>query len=156
MNANSSDTVAPASTELTEPANSTPKPTSPIASAPSQAEREQTVPTQTNTAPASASPTCAWSRSRIGPPKSTSNSIANEPNAANVATAGLPITSSPSANMAGMTKAARPARRNAANPGSRPRSHPCGSITHHPPEYNYQAPRSVPYSAERVGASVRE
>ena len=46
--------------------------------------------------------------------KSTSNSIANEPNAANVAMIGLPITLSPSANIAGITIAALAARRSAA------------------------------------------
>ena len=58
----------------------------------------------------------AWlrSRSRIGPTKSTSSSIANEPKAAKVATTGFPITSVPSAKSAGMTIAVRPARRSAA------------------------------------------
>ena len=48
------------------------------------------MPTQTKTAPASASAACARSRSRIGPLKSTSSSIANEPNAANVADRRVP------------------------------------------------------------------
>ena len=51
MNASSNDTVAPASTELTTPAKSTPNPTTAIATAASQAEREASVPTHTNTAP---------------------------------------------------------------------------------------------------------
>ena len=63
------------------------------------------MPRQTKTAPATASAACACSRSRIGPAKSTSSSIANEPNAANVATVGLPITLSPRANIAGITSA---------------------------------------------------
>ena len=122
MNASSSDVVAPARTELTTPANSTPNATSAIATAASHAERDASVPRHTNTPPVTASAACACSRARIGPAKSTSSSIANEPNAANVANAGLPITRSPSANIAGMTSAVRPARRSAANPRSRSRS----------------------------------
>ena len=108
MNESSSDVVAPARTELTTPANSTPNATSAIAIAASQAEREASVPRHTNTPPVTASAACARSRARIGPAKSTSSSIANEPNAANVANAGLPITRSPSANIAGMTSAGSP------------------------------------------------
>ena len=48
--------------------------------------------------------------------------MANEPNAANVARLGLPITLSPNANVAGMTSAVRPDRRSAARPRSRARS----------------------------------
>ena len=44
MNASSSDVVAPASTELTTPAKSTPNPTTAIAAAASQALREASVP----------------------------------------------------------------------------------------------------------------
>jgi hypothetical protein len=123
MNASSNDVVAPASTELTTPAKSTPNATSAIATAASHAEREARVPTQTNTPPVTASATCACSRARIGPAKSTSKSIANEPNAANVANAGFPITCAPNANIAGMTSAVRPARRRATHPRSRSRSH---------------------------------
>ena len=36
----------------------------------------------------------------MGPPKSTRSSIAKDPNAANAATCGLPMTLSPKANMA--------------------------------------------------------
>ena len=81
------------------------------------------MPSATKTPPVTASAAWAWSRARIGPGKSTSSSIAKEPNAANVATAGLPITRSPRANIAGMTSAARAARRSAPNPGSRSLSH---------------------------------
>jgi hypothetical protein len=70
-----------------------------------------------------ASAACASSRARIGPLKSTSSSIANEPKTAKMASVGLAITSLPSANIAGMTIAARAARRSAANPRSRSRSH---------------------------------
>ena len=52
----------------------------------------------------------------MGPPKSTRSSIAKDPNAANVATCGLPMTLLPKANMAGMIIAARAARRSAAKP----------------------------------------
>ena len=128
MNANRRESVAPAKTELTTPAKSTPNPTITIPAAASHGEREQTVPTQTKTAPASARPACALRRSAIVPEKSTSSNIANEPNAANVASVGLPITRSPSANMAGMTTAARPARRSAARPGSCDRIH-CRGFT---------------------------
>ena len=55
MNASSSEVVAPASTELTAPANSTAKPTTAIAIAASPVERDASVPTQTNTAPTAAS-----------------------------------------------------------------------------------------------------
>ena len=123
MNASSSETVALASTELTTPAKSTAKPTTPIAAAASQAERDASVPRLMNTKPTPASAACACKRLRIGPPKSTSSSSANEPNAPNVATAGLPITSVPRANMHGITIAARAARRSAENPGSRARTH---------------------------------
>ena len=119
MKASSSDVVAPASTELTTPAKITAKPTTAMATAASQALREASVPTQTNTAPTSASATCARTRSPVEPPKSTSNSIAKEPNAAKVARSALSSTVAPRANMAGMTIAVRPARRSAANPRSR-------------------------------------
>ena len=119
MKASSSDVVAPASTELTTPANSTPKPTTAIAEAASHAAPDASVPVQTTTAPTTARAACACSRSRIGPLKSTSSSIAKDPNAANVATSPLPITLSPRANMAGITIAVRPARRSAARPRSR-------------------------------------
>ena len=55
----------------------------------------------------------------MGPPKSTRSSIAKDPNAANVASCGLPMTLSPKANMAGMMIAVRVARRSAAKPRSR-------------------------------------
>ena len=84
MKASSSDVVAPANTELTTPAKITAKPTTPMAPAASQALREASVPTQTNTAPANASARCALTRSPVEPPKSTSNSIAKDPNAAKV------------------------------------------------------------------------
>jgi hypothetical protein len=124
MNASNSDVVAPANTELATPAKSTPNPTSAIAGTASQVERDARVATHTNTAPTAASTRCAWRRSRIGPPKSTSRSMAKEPKAAKVASVGLPITFSPRANAAGITSAVRPARRSAARPRSRARSQP--------------------------------
>ena len=123
MNASSSAVVAPASTELTTPAKITPNPATAIATAASHAAREASVATQTNTPPVTASAASAWSRSATGPPKSTRSSIAKDPNAANVATCGLPMTLSPKANKAGMTIAARVARRSAAKPRSRWPSH---------------------------------
>jgi hypothetical protein len=122
MNASSSEVVAPASTELTTPANRIANPTTPIASAAATVEREASVPRQMRTAQATTSELWASTRSRSGPEKSTSSSIANEPNAANVARIGLPITLSPIANIAGMISAARAARRRAAYPGSCVRS----------------------------------
>ena len=92
MNARSSEVDAPARTELTTPANSTQKATIAIAIAASHGSRDASVPAQTRTAPASPSVACACSRSRIGPLKSTSTTVANEPNAANVATLRLPMT----------------------------------------------------------------
>ena len=123
MNASSSAVVAPASTELTTPAKITPNPATAIATAANHAVCEASVARQTNTPPVTASAASAWSRSAMGPPKSTRSSIAKDPNAANVATCGLPMTLSPKANMAGMTIAARVARRNAAKPRSRWPSH---------------------------------
>ncbi len=89
-----------------------------IETAANQVDRDASVPTVTSTAPVRPSAACASKRSRIGPVKSTSRSNANDPIAANVARIGLPITTSPSANSAGMTIAARVARRSAVNPGS--------------------------------------
>jgi hypothetical protein len=123
MKASSSDVAAPARTELTTPAKSTAKPMRPIAIAASQVLREASVPAHTRTPPASPSIACACNRSRIGPPKSTSTSVANDPNAANVASSAFPMTLSPSANMTGMTIAVRPARRSAKKPRSRAASH---------------------------------
>ena len=123
MNASSSAVVAAASTELITPAKITPNPATAIATAASHAFREASVARQTNTPPVTASAACAWSRSVMGPPKSTRSSIAKDPNAAYVATCGLPMTLSPSANRAGMIIAARVARRRAAKPRSRWPSH---------------------------------
>ena len=126
MNASSSAVVAPASTELTTPAKITPNPTTAIATAANHAVCEASVARQTNTPPTMASAACAWSRSAIGPPKSTRSSIANDPNAANVANCGLPMTLSPKANMDGMMIAALVARRSAAKSRSRWPSHRTG------------------------------
>ncbi len=104
------------------PANSTPNATSAIARAASGVDCEARVPTHTNTPPTTARAACARRRSRIGPLKSTSSSIANEPNAAKVASIGLSNTRSPRANIAGITIAARAARRSAISPRSRVRS----------------------------------
>ena len=128
MKPSSSEVDALASTELTTPANRTAKPTTNIPIAASQTARAARVPRQTKTAPTAISDTCAASRSRIAPPKATNSSIASDPNAANVASVASPMTFSPSASMAGMTIAARPARRSAARPASRDRSH-CRPIT---------------------------
>ena len=92
MKASSSVVVAPASTELTTPANITPKATTAIATAASHVVRAARVASTMSTPHATASVACARSRSRIGPAKSTSRSIANEPKAANVARVGLPMT----------------------------------------------------------------
>jgi hypothetical protein len=123
MNASSNDVVAEASTELTTPANSTTKPTSTMETAPSASEFDASVPRHTNAPQTRESAACACRRPRMGPLKSTSRSIAKEPKAAKVATIGLPITRSPSANIAGITIAVRPARRSARRPGSCARSH---------------------------------
>ena len=92
MNASSNDVVAEARTELTTPANRTAKPTSAIESAPTTSEFDASVPRHTNAPQTTESAAWACKRPRIGPLKSTSRSIANEPKAANVATIGLPIT----------------------------------------------------------------
>src|SRR5215472_3532197 len=143
MNASSSAVVAPASTELTTPAKITPKPTTAIAAAASHAVCEASVARQTNTPPVTASAACAWSRSAMGPPKSTSSSIAKDPNAANVASCGLPMTLSPKANMAGMMIAARVARRRAAKPRSRWPSHRRGCKCASRLSGMYQSPPSA-------------
>ena len=122
MNASSSDVEARGKHRADDPAKSTQKATSAIAIAASQGSRDARVPTQTRTPPASASVACDCSRSRIGPLKSTSTSVAKDPKAANVATLRLPMTRSPSANSDGMTIAARAARRSAARSRSRVRS----------------------------------
>ena len=142
MNASSSDVLAPASTELTTPTKSTPKPTSAIAAAARQVAREASVPIHTNMPPTAASAACACSRTRIGPLKSTSSSIANEPNAAKVAIVGLPMTLSLRANIAGMTRVVQPARRSAERPRSRVPSHCTGCIRDRPvrPVAQHQVP----------------
>ena len=61
-------------------------------------------------------------RACIVPPKSTNSSVLSAPNAAKSAMVPLPMTTSLSAKHAGMTIAARAARRSAARPGSRARS----------------------------------
>ncbi len=127
MNASSSEVVAPASTELTTPGEDHREADDRHRQRRQpHALRERACRGTTNARPRRASAACACRRSRIGPPKSTSSSIANEPNAANVATTGLPITLSPSANIAGITIAARPARRSAARSRSRRPSHCSG------------------------------
>ena len=89
MNESSSVCVAPARTELATPAKSTPKPTSAIAAAASHVVREASVASARRTQQATASVAWLRSRSRIGPTKSTSSSMANEPKAAKVATVGV-------------------------------------------------------------------
>ena len=113
MNASSRDVLADASTELTVPANSTAKATIAIATTASQTGFDTSVPRATSTAPATASHTCAWMRSRMGPPKSTSMSMAKLPNAQKTATSALRITRLPNAKSAGITMAVRAARRSA-------------------------------------------
>ena len=98
MKDSSSAVEAPASTELTTPAKSTTNATTAIDTAATQAVRDVSVPTVTSTAPVTARARWAWTRCRIGPPKSTSRSRANDPNAANVPRVGLPSTSTPNAN----------------------------------------------------------
>src|SRR5271163_1740905 len=112
--ASSSVVVAPASTELTTPAKSTTAPTTAIVTAASQAVWETNVPRQINAQHATTSVAWLRRRSSIGPRKSTITSIANDPNAANNAVVASPITSSQNAKTAGITIAARPARRSAA------------------------------------------
>ena len=93
MKASSRDVVAPASVELTTPANRTPKPTTVIAAAATRALFDASVPMHTNTAPVAHSAACACRRSRSGPPKSTSSNSANDPNAAKNDVIALPMTS---------------------------------------------------------------
>ena len=118
MKASRSDVVAPASTELTTPENRTANPTIAIDATASHTVPATSAPATTSTAPATASATCAWSRRRIEPEKSTSSSIANEPKAAKTATIGSPTTSLPIAKAAGMAIAVRAARRSATRPRS--------------------------------------
>ena len=113
------DVLAPARAELTTPANITTKPTTSIAAAASHAFLEPSVAGAMSTHPIATRKLCAASRSPSVPPKSASSSIANEPNAANVATSGFPMTWDPTANSAGMTIAVRAARRVARKPPSR-------------------------------------
>ena len=122
MKASSSVWVAPARTELATPANSTPKPTTAIATAASQLVCETSVAMAISAPHATARAIWLRRRSRIAPRKSARSSIAKAPNAEKVATVGFSMTFTPSANRAGMTIADRDARRNAANPGSRLRN----------------------------------
>ena len=71
----SSAVVAPARTELTDPAKSTTKATTNMLAAASQVLRDARVARLTRTAPVSTSPACADRRSRIGPVKSANSSI---------------------------------------------------------------------------------
>ncbi|MHA5048909.1 hypothetical protein [Streptomyces sp. SD15] len=121
--ASNSAVDAPARTELTTPEKSTRKPTTTMTETASQVWPATSVPRLIRTAQATASPRCARSRCVIGPVKSTSSSIENDPNAAKVAIVGEPMTWLHSANRAGITIAVRPARRVAASSGSRLRSH---------------------------------
>ena len=114
MKASSRVVVAPASVELKMPANSTANPTTAIEQAATAVDREASVPRPMSTQHITPRPAWASRRSRIGPVKSTSSSMAKAPKAAKVATPGLAITLSPMANIAGMTIAVRPARRRAA------------------------------------------
>ena len=123
MNDKSNGVVTEARTELTTAAKRTANAISAMAAAANHVVRDTSVARQIS--PAHPPPSAAWfkRRSPIGPEKSASNSIANEPNAANVARVGLPITLSLSANIAGMISAVRVARRNARYPGSCACSH---------------------------------
>ncbi len=103
--------LAPANTELTTPEKSTAKARTNIVAAASHVDRETRVPRQIRAAPAAARVRWDSTRFRREPPKSTIRSIANEPKLENSATTGLPMTSSPTANRAGMTIAVRAARR---------------------------------------------
>ena len=129
MNDRSSDTVAAAKTELTTPAKSTQKPATAIASVASQVDRDASDPRQTSTAPAAIRASCDRTRSSSSPENSTSKMSANDPNPAKSATVGFPISSMPTANIAGTTTAPRAARRSAMNPGSRARIHATTPLT---------------------------
>ena len=113
MYASSSGVVALAITELTTAENSTTKATIAMPTTAIQVVRDASVPSEISPMQVTPSSTCDRTRSTIGPVKSTNSNIANEPNAANVATSGLPITLTPSASIAGMISAVRPARRSA-------------------------------------------
>src|SRR5581483_4031743 len=97
-NPRSSAVDEPASTELTTPENSTRNPTSTASVTASQVADATTVLRLISTAQATPSARCARSRCTIGPPKSTSSSMANAANAAKLAMAGEPTTSLQSAN----------------------------------------------------------
>lgn len=113
MKASSSGVVALAMTELTTLLNSTTSPMTNIATVAMTTERDANVPRQMKTAQASPSSVCERSLSSRVPVKSTNSSIANEPNARKYDMPAFSMTFSPSANSAGITIAARPARRSA-------------------------------------------
>src|SRR5271156_2533548 len=92
MNASRSAVLAPARTELTTPTNRITKPTTTIVTAASQALWDAKVPKQIKTQHATTSVAWLRRRSSIGPRKSVSSSSANDPNAANSAKVGSPIT----------------------------------------------------------------
>ena len=113
MKPSSSEVVAPASTELTTPEKMIATPIAPIAATAATSERETSVPRQVMTAPTTTSAAWDSARSRSVPRKSTSSSVEIDPNAANVAIVGLPITFRHSAKDPGMRIAPRTARRRA-------------------------------------------
>ena len=116
--------VALANTELITPTKSTTKTTMRVTSAAIQAEPDASVPIVISTTPAAIRLICACSRSVIEPVKSTNSTIAIDPNEAKIPITGFPITSDANANNAGITIAARAARRVADSPASLARNHP--------------------------------
>ena len=92
------------------PAKKTANATGRVTSAASAVAELTAVPIAISALPAIASARCAISFSRRVPPKDTSTSVANPPNAANVAICRLPSTWSANANRPGTTIAARTAR----------------------------------------------
>ena len=123
MKASSKAVVAAVKAELTTLVKTTKKATRAMPKAASQVSREAKVPKQTSTPLASASTAWSSTRTRSGPAKSTSRRVAKAPRAEKVATAGLAMTLSQRANMAGITIADLPARRRAARSRSRDRNH---------------------------------
>ena len=133
MNASSSEVVAPASTELTTPANRTPKPTTRHrrGGQPRRCARPACRGRRTPHRPARA-PACACTRSRIGPrevdeQQQRERAERRERREVRVVEHLVPI-----ANRAGITSAVRAARRSAARSGSRSRSHCSGLMSRRP------------------------
>ncbi len=108
--ANSAAVLADAAFGPAMPANSTPNTTGMVINVARTGDGLTAVPMTSNKLLATARPRCASSLSRRRPPNDAITSVANPPNAVNVASCRSPTTSYVSANRPGTTTVARTAR----------------------------------------------